>query len=126
MRGGTTAKASVTGLMALGLAACADVADPPRSLAGADVARGRRLVERMACAACHEIPGVPWPKGRVGGALDGVGARPLIAGRFPNQPETLARWVRNAPSLDPSTGMPPIPLTQAEARDVTAYLYTLR
>jgi dihydrodipicolinate synthase/N-acetylneuraminate lyase len=31
----------------------------------------------------------------------------------------------DAPSMAPDTGMPPIPLTEEEARDVAAYLYTL-
>ena len=55
----------------------------------------------------------------------GFGERTLIGGRFPNRPDTLAQWVRDAPSLDPRTGMTPMPLSEEEARDVTAYLYTL-
>ncbi len=61
----------------------------------------------------------------MGPPLDGFADRALIAGRFPNQPETLARFVRDAPSLSPQTGMPPMPLTEEEARHVAAYLYTL-
>ena len=49
----------------------------------------------------------------------------MIAGRFPNQPEVLTAWLIDAPSLSPETGMPPMPLTGAEARDVAAWLYTL-
>ena len=57
--------------------------------------------------------------------LAGFGARPFIAGRLPNQPGVLTRWLIDAPSLDPGTAMPPMPLNQAQARDVAAYLYTL-
>lgn len=110
---------------ALALGACADKAGTPRQLAGADPERGRAVVARVACAACHQIPGVAWPRGRVGGQLAGFGDRPLIAGRLPNQPDVLVRWLRDAPSLAPGTGMPPIALTPAEARDVAAFLYTL-
>ena len=39
--------------------------------------------------------------------------------------DVLVRWLIDAPSLDPGTGMPPMPLTQAQARDVAAYLYEL-
>lgn len=49
----------------------------------------------------------------------------MIAGRLPNQPEVMATFVRDAPSLAPDTGMPSMPLTETEARDVAAYLYTL-
>ncbi|MNI17968.1 Cytochrome c oxidase subunit 2 precursor [compost metagenome] len=117
------AVASAVGL--LGLAACADKAEAPRALAGADAAEGLRLIRKHGCGACHAIPGAAWPEGRTGGSLAGVGARPMIAGRLPNQPAVMAAFVRDAPSLLPDTGMPPMPLSEAEARDVAAYLYTL-
>jgi L-cysteine S-thiosulfotransferase len=107
------------------LSACADTEPRPRQIAGANPDRGLAVIEQTGCAACHQIPGVPWPNGSVGGSLAGVGARPLIAGRFANQPETLVRWIVDAPSLSPATAMPAMPLTQAQARDVAAYLYTL-
>jgi sulfur-oxidizing protein SoxX len=107
------------------LAACADKGNAPRPLAQTDAAAGLKLIERHGCAACHAIPGVRWPQGRTGGALAGMGARPLIAGRLPNQPAVMAAFVQDAPALLPDTGMPPMPLTDAEARDVAAYLYTL-
>ena len=117
--------AAVSAVGLLGLAACADKAEAPRALAGADPAEGLRLIRSQGCGACHDIPGVAWPKGRTGGSLAGVGARPMIAGRLPNQPAIMAAFVRDAPSLLPDTGMPPMPLSEAEARDIAAYLYTL-
>ncbi|MFN3522675.1 MAG: c-type cytochrome [Phenylobacterium sp.] len=107
------------------LTGCDQVATQPQTLAAADPGRGRRLIESVGCGACHDIPGVRWPKSRVAPPLDGFAQRTLIAGRFANQPETLALWVRNAPALAPQTAMPPMPLTEQEARDVAAYLYTL-
>lgn len=107
------------------LAACADKRQQPRDITGADAAAGLAVIERLGCAACHQIPGVDWPQGTVGGSLDGFADRSMIAGRFPNQPDTLATWVRNAPSMSATTGMPAMPMTSAEARDVAAYLYTL-
>lgn len=107
------------------LAACADATRSPRPIAGGDPARGQKIAERSACGACHEIPGVGWPKGRIGGSLEGFATRPLIAGRLPNQPGNLVRWVRDPTVLAPDTGMPATSLTVAEARDVAAFLYTL-
>lgn len=104
---------------------CADVEVQPQPMAAADAGRGRRVIEQVGCGACHLIPGVAWPQGKVGPTLDGFAEQALIAGRFPNQPEILAQWVRNAPSLAPQTGMPAIPMTEQDARDVAAYLYTL-
>ncbi|MFS0710241.1 c-type cytochrome [Brevundimonas sp. 3P9-tot-E] len=117
--------AAVSAAGLLGLAACADKAGAPRDLAGADAVEGLRLIRTQGCGACHVIPGVAWPEGRTGGSLAGVGARPMIAGRLPNQPAVMAAFVRDAPSLLPDTGMPPMPLSEAEARDIAAYLYTL-
>lgn len=113
-------------LALLSLCACADKSDAPRTIAGADAGRGLQVIGSVGCAACHAIPGVAWPTGTVGGSLDGFADRSLIAGRLPNQADTLVRWLRDAPSLSPETGMPPIPITETEARDVAAYLYTLK
>ena len=113
------------GVAAALLAGCGQ-ADAPAQVPGADPERGRRLAAEVGCGACHSIPGVDWPRGTVAAPLDGFGDRSLIAGRFPNRPDNLARWVRDAPSMDPATGMPPMPLDEEEARDVAAYLHTLR
>lgn len=110
----------------LSLCACADTSNAPRPIAGADAQRGLAVIKRVGCAACHRIPGVAWPAGSVGGSLDGFADRSLIAGRLPNQPDTLVRWLRDASSLSPETGMPPMLITETEARDVAAYLYTLK
>lgn len=112
-------------LAALLLAACGDKTGPSRTIAGADPERGLAAVKRVGCAACHETPGIDWPQGRSGPSLKGFGARPMIAGRFPNQPEVLTAWLIDAPSLAPDTAMPPMPLTEMEARDVAAWLYML-
>lgn len=111
---------------ALLLVACADKTDQPRAIAGADPAEGLAIAERVGCAACHVSPGIDWPAGVSGPSLEGFGDSPLIAGRLPNQPDVLTAWLIDAPSLSPETGMPPMPLTEAEARDVAAWLYTLR
>lgn len=110
------------GLLAAG---CVDKSALPRQVAGGDPAAGLATMERVGCAACHTVPGISWPRGRTAGSLQGFGARPLIAGRLPNQPDVLIRFIVDAPSLAPDTGMPPMPLDMAEARDVAAYLYTL-
>ena len=107
-----------------GLMACAEK-PIVREIAGADPKRGLALIESHGCGACHQIPGVDWPRGEVGGALAGFADRTLIAGRHPNQPDVLVRWLRDPPALSPDTAMPASTLTQVQARDVAAYLYTL-
>ena len=107
------------------LTGCIDKADLPRPIVQGDADRGLETIREVGCASCHKVPGVAWPEGRTAGDLAGFGARPLIAGRLPNQPDVLVQWVMDAPSLDPGTGMPTMPLTQAQARDVAADLYEL-
>lgn len=85
--------------------------------------RGRIAIRQAGCGTCHEIPGVDWPRGRVGPGLHGLGARTLIAGRLPNRPDILSAYIRNAPELVPGSAMPAMPLSQAQARDIAAYLY---
>ena len=92
----------------------------------ADAARGLEVIRRTGCGACHQIPGLFWPEGRLGPNLDGFAQRTVIAGELPNRPDTLARWVRDAPGLIPGTSMPAVPMSERDARDVAAYLYTLR
>ncbi|MGR4863607.1 c-type cytochrome [Caulobacter sp. LARHSG274] len=122
----TTRLATMVPLLALALlAGCAEKADQPRVLAGADAGRGLALVRANGCAACHAVPGVAWPRGEVGGPLAGFADRPLIAGRLPNQPRTLVAWLRDPPALSPGAAMPATGLSEAQARDVAAYLYTL-
>lgn len=106
------------------VAACDAPPDERHHMPGADPAKGRAVMERVGCGSCHKIPGV-WPQGRVGPPLDDFADSIMIAGRLPNRPETLTRWVRDAPALVPGTTMPAMPIKEEEARDVAAYLYTL-
>jgi cytochrome c len=50
----------------------------------------------------------------------------FIAGRLENTPDNLILWVQNPQHVDPLNAMPDLNLTEAEARDIAAYLYTLR
>jgi cytochrome c1 len=84
--------------------------------------RGLAAIERVGCAACHEIPGVTWPKGRIAPSLKGFDDVGVIAGSLPNTPANLAAFVRNAPQAKPGSTMPAMPLTEQEARDIAAYL----
>jgi cytochrome c2 len=107
------------------LAACKPPPDGRHHMPGADAAAGRAVVERVGCATCHDFPDIGWPRGAVGPALDGFAGQALIVGRIPNRPDLLAAFVRDAPAIVPGAAMPTMPITEEEARDVAAYLYTL-
>jgi cytochrome c1 len=107
-------------------AACGDETPGARRVPDAEPERGRAVVAAIGCGACHDIPGVSGANGIVGPSLDGFGRRALIAGVVANEPATLARWVSDAPSIAPRTAMPALPIDETAARDVAAFLYTLR
>jgi cytochrome c1 len=52
--------------------------------------------------------------------------RTMIAGELPNSPDNLARWIENPPAIEPGTAMPNLGVPPDKAKDMAAYLYTLR
>lgn len=64
--------------------------------------------------------------GLVGPPLDFMGERIFIAGMLRNTPANMVTWLRNPQDVVPGNAMPDTGLSEAQARDVTAYLYTLR
>jgi cytochrome c1 len=95
------------------------------ALAG-DAQRGRLAVERYGCGACHVIPGATAANGRVGPMLVRFREQAMIAGHAPNTMENLVRWIRDPQSISPGTAMPNLGIDDATARDIAAYVYTLR
>lgn len=93
---------------------------------GGDARRGAAVIDRYGCGSCHTIPGVRNAKGMVGPPLLWWSRRTFIAGEVPNTPENLVRWVLAPQSVEPHTAMPALGLSDQQARDVAAYLYTLR
>lgn len=95
-------------------------------VSGGNAERGADVIEQYGCGSCHTIPGVRNAKGLVGPPLLWWSRRTFIAGELPNTPENLVRWVRSPQSVEPQTAMPTLGLSDQQARDVAAYLYTLR
>jgi cytochrome c2 len=107
----------------LTLAACGAERSPAL---GGDPERGRLALRQFGCGTCHRIPGVAAARGDVGPSLAGVGSRVYLAGRLPNTPENLAHWIRAPQAIDPRTAMPDMQVGEAHARDMVAFLATLR
>ncbi len=94
--------------------------------AGGDPDAGKAAFARDGCSACHEIgAGGGTPEGKVGPPLNGLGKRAELAGRLANNPANLARWIRTPQEVIPGVGMPDQGLSERDARDIAAYLYTL-
>jgi cytochrome c2 len=87
--------------------------------------RGRDLVIRYGCPSCHILPDAG-PEGLVGPTLDDMGGRSYIAGRFPNEEIWMSLWLQGPQELKPGTMMPDLNVDERDARDMAAYLATLR
>ena len=108
-------------------AGCAEVPPPPPPAEARDgyPDRGARLIQQYGCGGCHTVPGVDRANGLVGPPLTRFGARSYIAGELPNNAENLRHWIQNPQSVEPGTAMPNLGVSEVDARDIVAYLYTL-
>lgn len=106
------------------IAACQDSAT--LQIADGNIERGRELVARYGCAACHTFPDAANQGSNVGPPLHKIAKRAYIGGVLPNTPEDMVRWLQNPPQIDPRTAMPNLGISEAEATDIAAYLYTLK
>lgn len=95
-------------------------------ITGGDATAGRKLVAAYGCGGCHSIPGVAGAAGEVGPSLKGVAVRAHLAGKLPNDPDTMRRWLQHPQAISPGTGMPELGVSDRDARDMSAYLYTLK
>jgi cytochrome c2 len=122
------------GLAVIGLAAAAFLlgcaggqqVEPYTVATGGSVHSGRRVIADYKCGSCHTIPGISGAHGVFGPPLSMLARRTYIAGNFANTPANLTHWVMAPTSMKPKTAMPDLGLTRQQARDVTAFLETLR
>lgn len=96
-----------------------------RSVEGGDPSRGRAAIAAAGCGSCHAIPGVRGADGAVGPSLEHWSERRIIAGVVPNDPDRLVTWITVPQSIVPGNAMPNLGVTDGQARDMAAYLYTL-
>jgi cytochrome c2 len=93
---------------------------------GGDARRGAKVIAQAGCGTCHSIAGIAGARGLVGPPLDNIGDRTIIAGVLPNTPDNMIAWIETPQSVVPGNAMPNMGLGDRDARDVAAYLYTLR
>ncbi len=78
------------------------------------------------CTSCHAIAGTT-AKGNVGPDLSHVGGRAtLAAGVITNTPDNMQRWLTNPQAIKPGNRMPNLRLSDADVRDLAAYLESLK
>jgi cytochrome c2 len=108
------------------LAACSQPNRNEIMHGGGDAARGKVAIETYGCGACHSIPGIAGARGQVGPPLDHWSRRVYIAGEVPNTEDFLIRWIEVPEAIEPKTAMPMLGVTEGSARDIAAYLYSIR
>ena len=112
-------------ILTLALAACgkshgSDSASPESAK------RGKQQIIAYGCGSCHVIPGIRQANGLAGPPLNHFARRAYIAGEVPNSPDLLIQWIAVPQSIEPGTAMPNLGVSYGKARDIAAYLYTLK
>ena len=86
---------------------------------------GRQLFVSAGCAGCHTLNNLPGASGVAGPNLTNVVLRPTLAGEtIPLTPDTLTRFLLDPSAVKPGSTMPSVGLTESEARDLAAFLYS--
>ncbi len=88
-----------------------------------DVQRGHDLIVQYGCGSCHTISGVAGANGQVGPILNQLDKQMYIAGILPNSWQNLVAWIQNPQAIKPHDIMPDLGVSEAEARDIAAFLY---
>jgi putative membrane protein len=96
------------------------------NLTGGNVRRGFTAVDKYGCAACHTIPRVDAAPATVGPPLDRIARRHYLGGHLPNTPGNMIKWIQHPQAIDPKNIMPELGVTDQDARDIAALLYTSR
>lgn len=97
-----------------------------RRVEGGDPERGRIQIVSYGCGSCHDIPGIAGAKGMVGPPLTSWSQRRIIAGEVANTPANLITWITVPQSIEPGVAMPNLGVSDGQARDIAAYLYSLK
>lgn len=95
-----------------------------REITNGDPDRGRAALTSYGCIACHSIPGVRGATALAAPPLIGMAQRGYIAGMLENTPNNLRRWIQHPRHVNPQTSMPEQGVTDQDASDMAAYLYT--
>jgi cytochrome c2 len=114
--------------LAIALASCTGRQnDTPfaQQMSNADIDRGRQAMREYGCDTCHQIPGIVTAYTNVGPSLEYWAGRDFIAGALSNTPENLIFWIQFPQSVEPGNAMPNLAVTDGDARDMAAYLFSL-
>ncbi len=88
--------------------------------------RGPAVIGKSGCGACHSIPRIAGATATVGPPLDRIAMRTYLGGHLTNTVGNPVRWIQHPQAIDPKNAMPDLGVTDEEAKDNAAFLYTRR
>ena len=109
-----------------GVSGCRDQDEPSVRVTGGSPSLGAKAIRHYGCGSCHTIPGIKGADALVGPPLVHFSKRSYVAGELTNTPANLARWISDPQSVEPGTVMPDLDVTPTDARNIAAYLLSLR
>ena len=92
--------------------------------AGGNAERGKALVETIGCKGCHVVGDDTRMRDARGYSYDIAPELSRAASKL--DPDWIYEWIKNPRQYRPETKMPSLRLTDQEARDIVAYLTTMR
>jgi len=94
-------------------------------MTGGDAEAGKHAIVIHDCSSCHVIPGIEGDVNVQGPPLSRWATRKTIAKEWPNTPANLEDWIRHSEELRPGTTMKLMSISEKDARDIAAYLFSL-
>ena len=91
-----------------------------------EVEQGRAAFVGYGCHTCHSVGDIRQANARVGPRLDGFADQRIIAGRLPNNPPNLVRFIQNPQEVSPGSAMPNMNVSDEDAAAIAAYLHSLQ
>ncbi|MER3523155.1 MAG: hypothetical protein C4326_03600 [Ignavibacteria bacterium] len=99
-------------------------AAPQGAYAGGSAQRGKELFETIGCQACHVAGAMTKVRETRGTSYDIAPELTRVGSKV--NPDWLYDWVRNPRHFNPTTKMPNLRLTDNEAKDIVAFLMTMK
>ena len=106
------------------LAGCSKPLPTTEPLSGGNPRVGQQLIAAYGCAACHQIKGIAHADSHVGPSLENIRDSGYVGGVLPNSADNIVKWITHPREVSPRTAMPELGVTEAQARDMAAYLYS--
>lgn len=92
---------------------------------GGNPDRGKSATTKYGCIACHTIDGISG-EALVGPPLTHMASRSYLAGNMDNNPTNMVRFIKHPRHVHTDTAMPEMNVTDSDARDIAAWLYSFK